>query len=150
MRLFLRRFPILGGLQLFALLCAAVIGTASANAATLIVTNTNDSGPGSLRQALADAQNSDTIQFDPALNGHPISLSSGELVINKNVSINGPGPELLGITRSQNAPPFGIIHIMPSRTVAIQGLTISGGLRPKGGPSGWGGIYNEQGTLTLD
>ena len=101
-------------------------------------------------QALADAQNGDAIQFDPALNGHTISLSSGELVINKNVSINGPGPELLGITRSQNAPPFGIIHIMPSHTVAIQGLTISGGLGPKGGPSGWGGIYNEQGTLTLD
>ena len=34
---------------------------------TTRVTNTNDSGPGSLRQALADAHDGDTINFDPAL-----------------------------------------------------------------------------------
>src|SRR6476660_3391907 len=34
----------------------------------IIVTNTNDSGPGSFRQALADVEDGDTIQFDSALN----------------------------------------------------------------------------------
>ena len=33
------------------------------HAATIIVTNTNDSGSGSLRQAIADAANGDTINF---------------------------------------------------------------------------------------
>ena len=32
---------------------------------TITVTNTNDSGPGSLRPALADANDGDTIHFDP-------------------------------------------------------------------------------------
>ena len=33
---------------------------------TLIISNVNDSGPGSLRQALSEAQSGDTISFDPA------------------------------------------------------------------------------------
>jgi hypothetical protein len=64
---------------------------------TTTVTNTNDSAPGSLRQALADANDGDTINFDPALNGRNIGLITAELVIDKNVNINGPGPNLLGI-----------------------------------------------------
>jgi hypothetical protein len=45
-------------------------------AATIIVTNTNDSGPGSLRQALANANNGDAINF--AVTG-TIPLTSGGL-----------------------------------------------------------------------
>ena len=37
----------------------------------IIVTNTNDSGPGSLRQALADADNGDTITLIPRSMGSP-------------------------------------------------------------------------------
>src|SRR3990170_2541731 len=48
---------------------------------TLIVTSSADSGPGTLRQALQDAQNGDTITFDPATfppdTPVTISLSSG-------------------------------------------------------------------------
>jgi hypothetical protein len=43
------------------LLCAFEI---SAHAAIITVTNTNDSGPGSLRQAVRSAQDGDTIVFD--------------------------------------------------------------------------------------
>src|SRR4029077_8073767 len=42
------------------LLCAMAT---QMQAATITVTNTNDSGPGSLRQALADANDGDTINF---------------------------------------------------------------------------------------
>jgi len=52
MRLLLHRFPAVGGLLLFALLCAAALAGPKyfrCHAATLIVTNTADSGPGSLR-----------------------------------------------------------------------------------------------------
>jgi hypothetical protein len=45
---------------------------------TITVTNTNDGGPGSLRQARADANDGDTIDF--AVTG-TIELTSGELLV---------------------------------------------------------------------
>src|SRR6266576_3046208 len=56
---------------------------------TILVTNTNDSGPGSLRQALADANDDDVIGF--VVTG-TIGLTSGELLVAKNITISGPGP----------------------------------------------------------
>ena len=47
-----------------------------------------DSGPGSLRHALANANNLDTINF--AVTG-TIALTSGGLQVTKNVAISGPG-----------------------------------------------------------
>src|SRR6266550_1028144 len=91
MPLFLRRFPVLGGLQISALLCAAVVAVTTANAATLIVTATADNGPGSLRAAIVAASDGDTIQFDPALSGQTIVLTSAEIAIDKSITISGPG-----------------------------------------------------------
>ena len=64
---------------------------------TITVTNTNDSGPGSLRQALADANDGDTINFDGSLKGQSIALTSGELVIDKSITIAGPGSDQLAV-----------------------------------------------------
>ena len=55
----------------------------------ITVTNTNDSGPGSLRQALFDSHDGDTINFDSTLKGQIILLSTAELLINKNITISG-------------------------------------------------------------
>src|SRR5215470_8147779 len=55
----------------------------------IVVTNTNDSGPGSLRDALAVANDGDTIDAT-GISG-TISLTSGELQITHAVTINGPG-----------------------------------------------------------
>ena len=66
------------------LACALAI---PANAATIIVNNTNDSGPGSLRQALVDANDGDTIDAT-GISG-VITLTSGELLVDKSVTING-------------------------------------------------------------
>src|ERR1700730_4043008 len=146
MRLFLHRSSAIGGLLLFALLlCAAALAAPKyfrSNGATLIVTTTADSGPGSLRQARADAMNGNTIQFDPALNGQTINLTSGELVITKNITISGPGANLLTIKRDDQAPGFRIFNV-PGPTVVIEGLTITNGYEIAGG-----GILN-QGTLTI-
>ena len=79
------------------LVCA--VGT-FAYATTITVTNTNDSGPGSLRQAVVDSQDGDTIDFDPPLKGQTISLTSAELVINKSITISGFGPNLLAVLRA--------------------------------------------------
>jgi hypothetical protein len=113
---------------------------------TTRVTNTNDSGPGSLRQALADAHDGDTINFDPALNGRNIGLTTTELVIDKNVTINGLGPNSLGVFRSSNTS-FRIFHVMPGSTATIIGLTINGG---DGGQQGGGGILNDHAILTMN
>src|SRR5436190_12037604 len=97
MRLFLRRPHLLGALCLFTLLGAAVAGPnffRNQPAATLTVTTTADNGPGSLRDAIAIASDGDTIQFDPALSGQTITLTSAELAINNNITINGPGSAL--------------------------------------------------------
>ena len=123
--------------------CATPTPTATP---TTRVTNTNDSGPGSLRQALADTNNGDTVIFDPALNGRNVGLTSGELVIDKSITINGPGSDLLGVYRSSQTS-FRIFHVMPGISVTIAGLTISGG---NGDQQGGGGILNDHSTLTMD
>jgi hypothetical protein len=114
---------------------------------TTRVTSTNDSGPGSLRQALADADNGDTINFDPLLNRRNIGLTTAELVIDKNVTINGPGSNLLGVYRSSQTS-IRIIHVMPDVTATVAGLTISGGY--SGDQQFGGGILNDHAVLTLE
>jgi VCBS repeat protein len=56
---------------------------------TITVTNLYDSGPGSLRQAMLDANSGDTINFAPGLGGGTLTLTSGELDITKNLTIAG-------------------------------------------------------------
>ena len=60
--------------------------------ATLLVTNLNDNGLGSLRAAIAQANSGDMIQFDSSLASQvtpTIKLTSGQININKNLTIDG-------------------------------------------------------------
>src|SRR5437588_7437908 len=108
-----------------ALFCAIAI---PAHATTITVTNINDSGPGSLRDAIAAASDGDMIQFDPALKGQTITLTSGELFINNNLTITGPGPSQLTVKRSTagGTQAFRIFHIL-KHTVTLEGLSIING-----------------------
>jgi hypothetical protein len=108
---------------------------------TIVVTNTNDSGPGSLRQALADANDGDTI--DATGVSGTILLTSGELQINHNVTINGPGAGNLAVNGNANSRVFENF----ASAVTIAGLTITNGHPPLPDNSG-GGILNHGG-LTL-
>jgi len=118
------------------------------------VTTLADGGPGSLRQAILDANanpNADVIDFAPKLHG-TITLTGGELAITQNLTIVGPGPNKLTISGNDHSRVFYI----QSGKVTIAGLTITDGLaqglakandRPLSASSG-GGIVNF-GTLTL-
>ena len=106
-----------------------------------VVVNNADSGAGSLRQAIADACDASTITFNMAMVISPISLTTAELSINKNLTINGPGSSVLTIQRSSagGTPSFRIFTIQ-SVAVNISGMTISGGS---------GGFLNSNGTLNV-
>ena len=108
---------------------------------TITVTNTNDSGPGSLRQALVDANDGDTIDF--AVTG-TIGLTTGELVVDKSLTISGPGADNLAVNGNANSRVF---YVGPDATVAISELSISNG---NATADFGGGIYNDHSTLTLN
>jgi hypothetical protein len=98
---------------------------------SLTVTNTNDSGAGSLRQALLNANNaaeSYTITIAPTLTG-TITLGSPLPVLNKNIDLIGPGADKLTISGNNAHRVFEI----SAGTVRMQDLTIANGTAPIGG-----------------
>jgi len=114
--------------------------------ATITVTSANDSGPGSLRQAIQDASPGDTINFAAGIT--TINLISDELRISKNLTISGPGANVLTIRRSvaDGTSEFRIFSVGNGSNVTISGLTISNGHPYNDG----GGIYNHAATLTVN
>jgi hypothetical protein len=113
---------------------ATLLSTSAASADTITVVNTNDSGPGSLRQALVNANDGDTINFDSSLNGQKIRLTSGQLNVDKDVTISGPGANNLAVDGNAQSLVF---YISPGKTVTIDGLTVANGYG--------GGISNNAG-----
>lgn len=108
--------------------------------ATLLVTNTNDSGPGSLRDAIQTANANmepDVIQF--AVTG-TITLNTALPLITEDLTIEGPGTGLLEISGNNSVRVF---DIGAGVTVQIQDLTVANGSAANGG-----GFFN-RGNLTL-
>ena len=109
---------------------------------TLTVLNYADSGPGSLRDTIAAAQNGDTIVFDPSLDGQTITLTSGELAFSQSLNIRGPGADQLAVSANGASRVFDLTG--SGANVTIAGLTIANGLAAQGG-----GIENAASNLTL-
>jgi len=131
-----------------AAISAPLILAAAATATTIPVTNTNDNLVGSLRQAIQDANSGDTIVFQIptsqlGYNGSTgvftIGLTSNELVIGKNLTIDG-GYQKIVIQRASGS--FRIFNITAG-TVNLANLTIANGTQPSGA-----GIVSS-GNLTL-
>lgn len=108
-----------------------------------IVLNTDDSGYGSLRRVLSDANDGDTILFDPTLNGLDIVLTSGELEVSNSVSIDASTlPEGIDVDGNNSSRVF---RFLPGKTSEVKHVCIMNGSFSGDG----GGIYNES-ELFLD
>jgi len=106
-----------------------------AAAAIVTVTNSNDSGPGSLRDAIATAVSGDDIVFAAATNGSPIVLTSGAITITKDITLTGNGTGMTTVTGS-----FDRIFVIDSgAAVTIAGATLTGGFNNLADPLDGGG-----------
>ena len=94
---------------------AFLLNAAAAQGATITVFNGNDSGAGSLRQAIFDASSGDTINFALPQGVTAIELNSGELLINKNLTIDGPGANKLTVPDKGDRFVLFISPRLPSR-----------------------------------
>ena len=120
---------------------------------SLLVTTTNDSGPGSLRQVILSAESvaNPIVTFAAHVTG-TITLATGEIPITKNLTIAGPGANVLSVSGNQASRIFEIL----SGTVMISGLTIRDGREIEGigfpeenGAKARGGGIMNQSILTL-
>lgn len=118
-----------------ALVIAALATQASAS--TITVTNLNDSGPGSLRQAIAAAASGETVSVPAG----QITLTSGPLAFSKNLTIIGAGAGVTVISANNASR---ALTITGTPTVTLDGLTITQGKET------FGAGINAAGTLTLD
>lgn len=94
----------------------------------ITVTTANDSGAGSLRDAIASAQSGDTIQFAASLANQTITLTSGELTIPnaKNLTLDGTGVSGLTISGNQQSRIFNVASTAATQTqFIVKNLTLS-------------------------
>jgi hypothetical protein len=132
-------------------------------AATITVANANDSGSGSLRQAILDAKTNDKVNFA----GDYIILLASTLTIDKNLTIDGTG-RTIAIDGQKKVRVF---QIDKGISATLKGLAIRNGQANEGDGGGiWnngyltvedctisdnsasygGGIYNNEGKLVVE
>src|SRR6516225_9140338 len=87
------------------------------------VTNLTDHDPGSLRDAIATTPPGGTVDFQPDLAG-TITLTSGGLSIAKDLTIAGPGADVITVSGNHRSTVF---NVTGACTAAIAGLTITDG-----------------------
>ncbi len=126
---------------------AALAAVPAAQAATFTVTNLNDNGAGSLRQAIVDANaaaGADVIDFQAGLTG-TITLTTGQLSLYDSVDIQGPGASVLTVSGNNASRVFYLYNSDAILDITISGLTVTGGNASLGG-----GIRTKDESLLLD
>jgi hypothetical protein len=112
----------------------------------LFVTNTNNAGAGSLRQALIDGNvslDSNFIKFQPGVTG-TITLVTALPNISTPMTIRGPGADQLTVSGNNSIRVFSLLVSSP-HVVNISGLTVANG----SGGSGSGVLNNFTGGANL-
>ncbi|MBD2206128.1 type I secretion C-terminal target domain-containing protein [Calothrix sp. FACHB-1219] len=108
------------------------------------VTTASDSGVGSLRNAIASAKAGDTIKFSSNLANKVIKLTSGEISITKNLTIDGSGAANLKISGDGTKR---VLNIDRHVDAKVQNLTIADGYTNDAG----GGIkVGQYGSLIVE
>ncbi len=127
---------------------ALLAASLASPAANLVVTNLADSGPGTLRSAITNADSGAVITFDPSLSGASITLSN-TLTINTNLTIDASG--LPGGLQINGNHAVQIFSVASNTIVFLNSLTITNGYVSTNGYSStnYGGGINNNGTLTL-
>jgi predicted outer membrane repeat protein len=105
------------------------------------VTNSNDSGPGSLRQTIADAGSGDTIVFDASV--VTITLTSGELTVDKGLIIDGNDTVTIDADNASRA-----FNINDS-TASLVDVSLNGLIIKNGNSTAEGGAILNQERLTV-
>jgi Chlamydia polymorphic membrane protein (Chlamydia_PMP) repeat len=134
-------------MTMLALVAGMVASSAPvARALTFSVTNTNDAGVGSLRQAILDANSdvgADTITF--AVTGTILLSSTLPSIANASsggpLTVQGPGASRLTISGNGSV---GILSVDPEAWLALRGVTLTGGFGCIGAA-----IYNFGGEVTV-
>jgi hypothetical protein len=133
--------------------------------AVLTVTDLGDSGPGTLRQALLNANDeaahpgADTITFAPALAGATISLTTTDpaagdgpsaFAVSSALTIDG-GAAGVTVARSAAAgtPAFRLFDVAASGDLTLQHLTLQFGGAAGAGEPGQGGAIVNRGSLMV-
>lgn len=104
-------------------------------AATFTVGNLSNSGPGSLRQAVLDANaaaGADVVAFQSGLTG-TLTLTSGEILITDSVEIRGPGAGVLAIHGNGTSRIFRVQNALSAVDAVVSGLTLTHGSGRFGG-----------------
>jgi Ca2+-binding RTX toxin-like protein len=135
------------GIGAGAALGATVLFAPSANAATFTVTNLDNAGPGSLRQAVVDANQldgNDTVVFQSGLSGtiNLTGVDSDIEIYYDGLTIQGPGPDVIAVDGNNNdrifyAQNFDAAHL----PLDISGLTLKNGYSTYNG----GALYSDGG-----
>jgi CSLREA domain-containing protein len=100
------------------------ISPRAVRAATLSVTSTADSGPGSLRDVIASAAPNDTVTFDPTLFSTPQTITlTSPITIAKNLTIQGPGANLVALDGNNAVQ----IFKLSLADIVLSGLTFQHG-----------------------
>jgi hypothetical protein len=108
--------------------------------APIIVTNLNDAGPGSLREATSVNEPAASVTFDPALSGGSIVLQSTLLLTNS----GGVDASALTNGLTLNGGGGRVVEVASGVMMNVRALTLVNGYATQGG-----GIFNA-GNLTLD
>ena len=131
----------------------AVLGASAAHGAVFTVRNFFDSGSGSLREAIELANltpGADTIVFDFSGQGFPpppysCFLNSSLPVITEDLTITGPGYNVLTLARQDTSPLFTIMPVSGSVALRVEALAFNKGAGVRGG----GIRFDGSGSLTL-
>jgi predicted outer membrane repeat protein len=97
----------------------------------LVVTARADYGEGTLRQIVADAAEGDLITFATNLSGATILIKSGQILLNRNVTIDASGlPEGIRIDGDHGCR---IFEVQRRVSVTLIGLILTNGFEDRGG-----------------